>query len=213
MTKFLVALCLLANLSTTFGQTPEEPYVSPLQLKSMQLRKFSKPQNSVLRAIKFALEDSGATCYLSPTYFTPDGKEISSYGSVSCNFAYPLSFAESKIRESASKKKALPPTDWAFVPFVGPLIFEYKNKGVINKNEEIYKSAEIAVQALRDRYICFADFKIEKAIGNNESVVKASLRNVSQKQFRNADTYASIFKIIGDELFVQGIPIEEITAE
>lgn len=86
MTKLVVTLvCLLTALQPrAFGQT-DDGAVTPLLLKQIQTRKFAKPPNETLRAVKTYCEDVGATnVFLLPVLADRDGNAIPSTGTVTC---------------------------------------------------------------------------------------------------------------------------------
>jgi hypothetical protein len=177
---------------TSFAQTDSQPdtEVTPLQLRVMQTRKFLKSPNEVIGAIKTNMEDAGASqCTIQAIQYEPDGSQTAGSGQVKCYF-------NPKIGKGPDTGAA---TALAFVPFVGGLLSSAKMSSDLKAQEEEQE------KQLRE-----VSYEIVAPRASKETTVRMRIMTGLRepKQSSIPDMYAKRFKLIGDSLFIQAIPIQ-----
>ena len=199
--KLTKCICLyIATVATLFpplvgmsyAQTDPQSNaeVTPLQLRVMQTRKFLKSPNEVMGAIKTNMEDAGASqCSIQAIQYEPDGAQTAGSGVVKCYFT-------PKIGKGPDTGAA---TALAFVPFIGGILSSAKMQIDMNAQE-----------AEQEKQLREVSYEIVAPKAAKETTVRmrimTGLREPSQSTI--PDMYAKRFKLIGDSLFIQAIPIQ-----
>jgi len=203
LVKFLCIIVLLAFAKLAWPQSTDAVTVAEptmIQLKTMQERKFLKPYEDLLDAIKTAVGYSSGECQLirEPTINTR-GRQIK--GQMSCRY-----------RPIVPEVKASNPL-LGFIPFVGP----FAQMAEIAQNaSDMQKVAEEARKQITkiDFELSFPKKK-DSGYKDDETIVKMvmfqGVRNPAVVKI--AEIYAENFKKLGDALFIEALEISPAEQE
>jgi hypothetical protein len=159
--------------------------ITPLQLRTIQTRKFSKPIDEIIEAVKTGGEDAGYRCFLNliPSVGS-DGKVDRSRAQGQC-----------VLNPKASGQGAA--MGAAFIPIFG---------GLISAGLQAQANSEYLEQMHTIKY----EMKGDKDAG---VVLRMRAYNVKQDQITNPEVYSKQFKMLGDALFIQAIEINPAEQE
>lgn len=159
---------------------------TPLELRVMQTRKFSKPIADVVEAIKTGGEDAGFQCHLNimPSVTTgPDGNTVVKQDKAQGQ-CFKTPSANSRNQEAAIGA--------AFIPIFG---------GLISAGMQAKATADYLDQMHTIKYDIRTDGK------TGATVLRMRAYNLRQEQITKREIYAAQFKIYGEALFIQAIEI------
>jgi len=163
--------------------------VTPLQLRDMQTRKFNKPLNEVLEAVREGGADAGATCQV---HAVPDASSIGSNGKprlrAEGTCSYPMKRVDPTATAAGAAGAAL------LIPFIGPFIAGGAALYAANESQKGLESLGSIKYTMR-------------SLSDNVTVVRMRAYTFKQIQITSPETYAKQFKQIGDSIFVQAIEL------
>jgi len=167
--------------------------VTPLQLRDMQTRKFNKPLNEVLEAVREGGADTGATCQV---HAVPDASSIGSKGKPRLRAEGTCSYPMKTVDPTATVTGAAAGAAGAamFIPFIGPLIAGGAALHAANESQKGLESLGSIKYTMR-------------SLSDNVTVVRMRAYTFKQIQITSPETYAKQFKQIGDSIFVQAIEL------
>jgi hypothetical protein len=185
---------LLSLCQSMPAMAQSENNLTPLQLRAMQTRKFSKPLEEVVKAIKTAGEDAGYSCHV---YIQPkmgaDQKMNHDEGQGICYL---------NPKRSDSNNQGLATGVALAIPILGPLL----GSAIVDRT---------ASNATTEYNAKLHSIKYEMNVNKKDGGVILRIRayNVKQDQITNPDIYAKQFKMYGDSLFIQAIEINPAEQE
>lgn len=185
----VIAIAFAIGACVTSPACADDNKVTPLQLRTMQTRKFSKPIDEVIEAIKTGGEDAGYKCQLNvQPVVGPDGKFENSRAQGQCILNPKTDSSKQGVAMGA-----------AFIPLFG---------GLIAAGIQAQATAEYLDQMHTVKY----DLKVDKKDGG-AVVLRMRAYNVKQDQITNPEVYSKQFKMYGDALFIQAIEINPAEQE
>lgn len=178
-TKVLcVALVSLVTSTYALASDDEMNGVTPLQLRALQTRKFTKPIGEVGEAIKTDGEDRGRACTI---YSGPQP--------LNAKVVLPKLAGQCTLKAKPAKTGGA--TAASFIPFIGGLV-----------------AAGMQSAAMDEMYAQVSSIKYDMTgTKPDETVVRMRIYNLKQEQITDPEIYSKEFKGIADAMFIQAIEL------
>ena len=189
--QFMMAIGFVI-LGVPHAVLAQDAQPTPLELRVMQTRKFSKPIADVVEAIKTGGEDAGFQCHLNimPSVTTgPDGNTVVKQDRAQGQ-CFKIPSANTKGQEAAIGA--------AFIPIFG---------GLISASMQAKATADYMDQMHSIKYDIRTDGK------TGATVLRMRAYNMRQEQITKREIYAAQFKMYGEALFIQAIEINPAEQE
>lgn len=174
----VVSAIVLTSSAYVMAADDEMNGVTPLQLRSLQTRKFTKPIGEVGEAIKTDGEDRGRACTIFP-------------GPQPLNAKVALPKLAGQCTLKAKPAKTGGATAASFIPFVGGLV-----------------ALGMQSAAMDEMYAQVSNIKYDMTgTKPDETVVRMRIYNLKQEQITDPEIYSKEFKGIADAMFIQAIEL------
>lgn len=201
-----ITYCIFAfYLCVTFNSFADD--ATPIQLRVMQTRKFSKPIDEVQDGIITNCEDFGGTAQISPN-ITMKNDELNEDNEL-----------ENKIKNKATIKPIKKKEISMAIGAKGLCFMPQKNKQLPNISllsfipiVGSFASAAGTVQQMVDlnqmmKSVSKIQYELKSSSNGKETVVRMRMYSLDQAQITSPEIYAENFKKVADSLFIQAIEL------